>query len=1101
MKTETIMKNFTTILILLISSYGMAQVGVNTTTPNAMMEISSTTNGFLLPRVALAGTNVAAPVVNPQGGAILESTLVYNTATVAGVNGVTPGYYYWNGTRWITFTGNSSRDWSLEGNSGITTPAIPGTYGTSLIGATENFFGTTDANDIVFGTNGIERMRLKQSSGNVGIGTANPSYKLDILAPGNTIGLQILSGNASQLSYLSLGRTYEYAQIGAATTGTFFTDAQNGDMAIKNFNTGKLLLGASYIDTADMSIIPGGNVGINTSSPGTLFDVRGINNWDTNATEGDVRIGDPTYRFKIGVATGGAGAGDIRLSAHGGTNRIFLGNATNTQLLTVDGLNNRVGIKNTILPNSVLDVNGDLALKEGPALALPNSATPAATLTAGAEYSHYRVTGPTVAFSLQTISGGNDGQVLTLINTTGQIMSIANNNVANGILTGTGGNLTGLTAGNSTVTLVYNATLARWIVTSYAGLTNTRDWRLNGNTAITTPATPVTYGTSTIGATENYIGTTDANDIVFGTNTIERMRVKQTTGNIGVGIADPLQPLHVFKNSDTNKNTILGEARQLSTATDYQNVGVMGYGRGGNSTWGYGAGVMGIGDYTNSWHATGVYAGLGTGVATLPLNTDQALYADGNSLGFSGIFMNGNAGFGTAFPTELVELGGTNAKLYMNSLNSNMLNFNSAGVAAPSFTNRSLGTKLVLYPQVSATSTDYAIGITGSTLWSSVPEATLTYSHRWYSGITEGMRFRGDGRLGIGIIAPTATRLQAYDPSIATSRIAIFRNGNVDGTEVQTGSVEYLHDYSSTTDFNDGANTVGLTVNFGATSGYDLQLANNSAAKPGSNAWTIVSDERLKEDIHPFKDGLETLKKINPVYYKYNGKAKTPKDEYHIGIIAQEMQKVAPYTVGKFEYLPNEADKSNIEEYLSYNSHALDYVTINAIKELDQKQTKTQEVFKNISDFGVVTINSNTMFIPFNEEFKTNTNNAIPVVTITGVNSTERITIIDQSHDGFTISVPDYSASFAVNWIAMARIKENTFEINENYTAADRQQMVDKVKLTPTRLKDRVNRESHELEKFKRELLEAQKKEEQEAKSLAEKMNKNPEPKEAFEKR
>lgn len=652
MKNETIMKNFTTLLILLLATYGSAQIGVNTTTPNGMMEISSTTNGFLLPRVALTGTNVAAPVINPQGGAILESTLVYNTATVAGVNGVTPGYYYWNGTRWITFTGSSSRDWSLDGNSGITTPAIPGTYGSSLIGATENFLGTKDANDVVFGTNGIERMRLKQSSGNVGIGTANPQYKLDILAPGNTIGLQILSGNAAQLSYLSLGRTYEYAQIGAATTGTFFTDAQNGDMAIKNFNTGKILLGASYIDAADMSIIPGGNVGINTSSPGTLFDVRGINNWDTNATEGDVRIGDPTYRFKIGVATGGAGAGDVRLTAHGGTNRIFLGSATNQLLLTVDGLNNRLGIKNTILPNSVLDVNGDLALKEGPALALPNSATPAATLTAGSEYSHYRVTGPTLPFSLQTISGGNDGQVLTLINATGQIMSIANNNVANGILTGTGGNLTGITTGNSTVTLVYNATLARWIVTSFTGLTDTRDWRLTGNTGITTPANPATYGTSTIGATENYIGTTDANDIVFGTNNIERMRLKLGTGNVGIGLSAPLQPLHAFKNSDTNKSTVLGEARQISIATDYQNIGVMGYGRGGSGTWGYGAGVMGIGDYVNSWHATGVFAGLGNAAMFIPSNTDQAFYADGGALGYSGIFANGLVGIGNTAPNR-----------------------------------------------------------------------------------------------------------------------------------------------------------------------------------------------------------------------------------------------------------------------------------------------------------------------------------------------------------------------------------------------------------------------------------------------------------------
>jgi len=651
-KKETIMKNFTTILILLISAFGMAQVGVNTTTPNAMMEINSTTNGFLLPRVALAGTNVAAPVVNPQGGAILESTLVYNTAIVAGVNGVYPGYYYWNGTRWITFTGNSSRDWSLNGNSSISTPAIPGTYGTSLIGTTENFFGTLDANDIVFGTNNIERMRLKQSTGNFGIGTANPTTKLDILSPGNTLGLRILSGNTAQISYLSLGRTNEYAQIGATTAGTFFTDALDGDMAIKNFNTGKILFGASFISPSAMSIIPGGNVGINTSTPGTLFDVRGINNWDTSTTEGDVRIGSPTYRFKVGVAVGGAGAGDIRLTAQGGTNRIFLGNATNTTLTTIDGLNNRVGIKNVILPNSVFDVNGDIAMREGPILTLTNTTYPIISLPSGNEYSHYRITGPTIPFWPYIINGGNDGQLLTLINTTGQNMNIYNYpGFANGIVTGTGNNLISTSTDYSSVTLIFNASLQRWIVKSYTGMTDGSDWQLNGNSAITTPANPLTYGASAIGIGENFIGTKDANDFVFGTNYIERLRVKQTTGNVGIGTSTPSQLFHVYKNSDANKSVIFGEARQISTGTDYQNIGVQGYGRGGSGSWGYGVGVMGIGDQANSYFATGVYAGLGS-APLASYNSDQALFSNGNGLGYSGIFTGGNVGIGSLNPTR-----------------------------------------------------------------------------------------------------------------------------------------------------------------------------------------------------------------------------------------------------------------------------------------------------------------------------------------------------------------------------------------------------------------------------------------------------------------
>ncbi len=50
----------------------------------------------------------------------------------------------------------------------------------------------------------------------------------------------------------------------------------------------------------------------------------GPGNWNVTDTEGDFRVGNDSYRFKIGVAQGGGGAGDIWMRAHGGTARLFL---------------------------------------------------------------------------------------------------------------------------------------------------------------------------------------------------------------------------------------------------------------------------------------------------------------------------------------------------------------------------------------------------------------------------------------------------------------------------------------------------------------------------------------------------------------------------------------------------------------------------------------------------------------------------------------------------------------------------------------------------------------------------------------------------------
>ncbi len=338
MKLEA--KFIAVIFLLLIFSKTQAQnVGINPTgaTPNAsaMLDVSSTNKGVLIPRVALSQTTSTIPVTAPA-----TSLLVYNTATV---NDVSPGYYFWDGSQWVrmldaTMTADDF-DWEIIGNN------------------------------VVSGHGGM------YPSGNVGIGINNPQFKTDIVGgtTSNTaLRLRTSGTGTNQETILRFTNTTVNDATGnySSYIAGIRTNSPNSGAQALAFGTST----TSSAPTERMRIAADGNVGIAETEPIYRLDVRST----------------------LGVALAGASPDNfIRLDASNASSIAFLdfntlgrldfraqssstystgGIGSSSTIMTIDGTTNNVGI-GTTSPRNKVDVRGDVSINDGGSMGLQSHLT------------------------------------------------------------------------------------------------------------------------------------------------------------------------------------------------------------------------------------------------------------------------------------------------------------------------------------------------------------------------------------------------------------------------------------------------------------------------------------------------------------------------------------------------------------------------------------------------------------------------------------------------------------------------------------------------------------------------------------------------------
>lgn len=219
MKINTL-KSILIFLLVITVNFGYSQVGIGNTDPQGALDVTSSNNGLLIPRIALSATNIAT-VITPT-----VSELVYNTFTSAvGPNQITPGFYYWDGSLWVSIsTSNSNKMFSgfynvpsLSDNTtkNLCTLAQSGGWVVNLVGTgggwQQNF---TIANTNTFSLSGSNTMFTNLTSDLSG-GSNITSGRTDILYQ-KDVTLTPLIGLASYALYLTQGSIEAWTNDGSS---------------------------------------------------------------------------------------------------------------------------------------------------------------------------------------------------------------------------------------------------------------------------------------------------------------------------------------------------------------------------------------------------------------------------------------------------------------------------------------------------------------------------------------------------------------------------------------------------------------------------------------------------------------------------------------------------------------------------------------------------------------------------------------------------------------------------------------------------------------------------------------------------------------------
>lgn len=328
--TSNMLRPAIVVIALLFSGMLAAQgVGINNPTPDAsaLLDLTSTGKGLLLPRMTTAQRNaIAAPAT---------SLLIFNTSNAR--------YEYFDGLAWVPLVAGG---WSLTGNAG-TDPAT-------------NSIGTTDAQSLRFRVNNEFAGHIANTS------TGQVSLGLNAGAVNSATRNTFIGSNAGLVNTTGASNTFLGQGAGAANTTTSNNTyvgtgaGQTNATGQQNVYIGRLA-GGNGTSGSD-NILIGNGAGIsNTANNNVMI---GSFSGNANSTGG----GNTFLGTQSGQSTTTGGQNTFIGTGAGGTNitgsqNTLIGNgaslnANNLTNATAIGRASRVDVSDGFVLGSVTGING-----------------------------------------------------------------------------------------------------------------------------------------------------------------------------------------------------------------------------------------------------------------------------------------------------------------------------------------------------------------------------------------------------------------------------------------------------------------------------------------------------------------------------------------------------------------------------------------------------------------------------------------------------------------------------------------------------------------------------------------------------------------------